>query len=116
MLVEPFVAWIEGGNRHDQRPQLADGAVAAAGLNQDGVAGVNGMALAVEFHLAFAFEDVIDLGEPLMIVGLGVDADVGDVERRDAVGVVDEGSPGFAAGAGDGRQVGGAGDLVTSEW
>ena len=37
--------------------------MAAAGFDEDCVAGPHGVQFAVEFHFAFAFEDVINLGQ-----------------------------------------------------
>ena len=86
-----------------------------AGFNEDCVAWPHGMALAVEFHFAFAFEDVVDLSESFVIVGLGIDRDVNDVQRRYAVRVIEKCPMGFAAGAGDSRQFGRRRYLVSFE-
>ena len=67
-LVEPLVRGIERGDRHVQHAQLADGPVPAERLDENRVAGPHGVPLAVELHLALAFEDVVDLGEPLVVV------------------------------------------------
>ena len=96
---------IEGGDGDVDDFHFADGAVAAAGVDEDGAHGADGDALAIEFHFAGAFEDEIDFGEFLVVVGFGVFADVDEVDGCGAIGGLGEGAAGGAAGAGDGIDV-----------
>ena len=66
--IEPFVRRIERRHRNVEHAQPADRPMAAAGLDEDRVAGPHGVPFAVELHLALAFEDVIDFGQPLVVV------------------------------------------------
>lgn len=77
----------------------------AAGLDEDGVARPHGVALAVEFHFALAFKNVINLSEPLVIVRAGIGRDVDDMQRNDAVDIIDKRPPRFAARAFRGRKI-----------
>lgn len=74
-------------------------------LDEDGIAGAHRVALAIEFHFTLAFEDVIDFGEPLVVMRAGIGRDIDQVQRGDAVWVVEERSPGLAARTRDRRQV-----------
>ena len=105
-LIKPLIRRIKRRHRHIKHPQPADRPMPAAGLDEDRVAGPHGMPLAVELHLAFAFEDVIDFGQPLVVVRPRVGRDIDDVQRRDAVRVIDKRPPRLAARALDRRQFG----------
>ena len=62
MLIKPFVFWIEGGNTNVDDFHFADGAVATAGLDEDGGERLDGDSLAVQLHFAGALQDKIHLG------------------------------------------------------
>jgi len=107
-----FVSGVEFGDGDVQDFQiLADGAVAAAGLDEDGGAGGERMDLAVELDVALAFEDVVELGHALVVVQLAIVLDLDEVHRGDGVGLVHEGAARLPARAGSGRDVGKAGHL-----
>ena len=82
------------------------------GLMKTAVMGRTGVALAVEFDVAFAFEDEIDLGRFLVIVDAGFGADVDNVEGGDLVVGSGEGAAGGAARAEDGVELVDLLDLV----
>src|SRR5688500_17325961 len=98
-LVEVLIRLVEGGDGDVDDLELADGAVAAERLDEDGGHRLNGDAFAVELHVALAFEDEVDLGHPFMVVGLGVLEDLDEVHGRGGVVWGGEGAPGPAAGA-----------------
>ena len=76
--IKPFVGFVEGGDRDVDDLELADGAVAAAGLDVHGRHGLERDQLAVELHLTLPFEHQIDFGHAFVVVrarvGLDLDA------------------------------------------
>lgn len=115
-LVEPFVVGVEGGDGGIEDCELADGAVSAVGLDEDGVAGFDGVAVAIEFNFAVAFEDIVNFGVVFVVMGAGVDRDGDEVGGGGLVGVFGESASGLAAGAGDGRDIGEVGEVVAGVW
>ncbi len=92
--------------------ESTDSAMATAGFDVDGGHGFEGDAVAVEFEVAFAFEDDVDLDELFVVVDAGVDADVEEMDGSDAVGFVGEGAAGVAARTLDGGDLIELGDTV----
>lgn len=107
---------VEGGDGGVEDCESADGAVSAVGFDEDGVAGFDGVAVAIEFDFAVAFEDVIDLGVVFVVVGAGIDGDGDEVCRSGLVGVFGEGAAGFAAGAWDGWDIREVSEVVAGGW
>jgi len=79
--IEVFIVGIERGNRHVDEFQMADRAMAAAGVDHNRRARANGVALAVELHFTRAFEDVINFDYALVIMRLGIVFDGVDMKR-----------------------------------
>jgi len=104
-VVEPFVRGVERGNGDVDDAHVSDGAMAAAGLDEDGGHGADGVAFAIELDAAFPFEDEVDLSHFLVVVDAGVGADIDHVEGGDMVVGAGEGAAGGAAGAGDGVEL-----------
>lgn len=90
---------VEGGDGDVDDFEFSDGAVADVGRDEDGGHGADGDEFAIEFHVAFAFEDEIDLGECFVIVGFRVYRDVYQVDGCGLVFRESESAPGGAAGA-----------------
>src|SRR5436305_15255623 len=86
VLIEPLVVRIKRRHRDVDDLQLPDGPVAAAGLDVDGGHRPHRDALAVELEVAFALEDEVDLGHPLVVVRAGVGADLDEVDRGTGAG------------------------------
>ena len=80
MLIKPLVFGIEGGDGDVDDAEVANSTVAATGFDHDGGEGFEGMFLAVEFDVAFSFEDEIDLGHLFVIVDFAVFLDVDEVD------------------------------------
>ena len=70
-------------------------------LDQDGRAGADFMELAIQFHLAVAFEDVIDLSQFAMVMRSCIRTDINDVQRCGLIGVVGKGAAGLPTWAVD---------------
>lgn len=112
-LVEPFVRRIEFGQDDDEDFHAADGAVAGAGTDHDAGAGADRDALTVEFHLRVraAFEEVVGLCQPPVVMDLRVFGDLCDMHGAGEVGDVAEGTARGAAGAGDACDLGEVSDF-----
>ena len=106
LIVEVFVGGVEGGDGDVDDFHFADGAVAAAGFDEDAGHGLDGEEFTIELDVALTFEDEIDLGHLFVIVAAGFFGDVDHVDAGDGVFGDAEGAPRGAAGAG------GAGDFV----
>src|SRR5690606_33939026 len=107
-----FVSGIELGDRNVEDFQVfRHGAVAAAGLDEDGRSRAEGMNGAVEFDMALAFEDVVEFGHALVVVQLAVALDLHQVHGGDGVRIVHESPPRQPAGTGAGGDVGQSGQL-----
>jgi hypothetical protein len=78
--VQMLIGRIERGEGDIDDPEPADGPVAAAGVNHNGHAGAHTVALAVQFHLAFTFQKVIDLGRPLVVMDASILLNLHDVQ------------------------------------
>lgn len=92
-LVEPLVLRIEGGHGYIDDLQLANGAVATAGLDENGRHGFHRKPLSIQFHFALALQNEINLGELLVIVAPGILLDVHQMNRGDRVVWRDERPP-----------------------
>ncbi len=93
LSVEPFVFGVEGRDRDVDDSHLSDGAMAAAGLDEDGGKRLDRHAFAVELHIAFALKDKINLGELFVIMHLCILLDVDYVHRGHWIIRVDKGPP-----------------------
>ena len=74
LRIREFVVGVEGGGyvvEDDHRPVFHHGAVARSGGDEDGHASPDGVALAVQFHVAFALQDVIDFRQGLVVMQTG---------------------------------------------
>jgi hypothetical protein len=109
-LIEPLVGGIERGDGDVDDFHLADGAVEAARLDENGGHEFDGVEFAVEFHESFAFQDEMNLGQLFVLVSRGVGLDVDEMNRSDGVVGRDKGTTRLAAGTGDGIDVGQMGD------
>ncbi len=90
-LIEPFVLGVEGGDRDVDYTHFADGTMSAAGLYEDSSKRLNRLHFAIEFHVAAAIEDKIDLREFFMVMDLCILFDVHDVHRGKLIFGVDKG-------------------------
>lgn len=87
------------GNVEDFEP-VSDGSMTAAGFDQDGGAGGQGVDLVIEFDVAFPFENVIHLRHLCVIVLFAILFDFNEMHRSDFIFVVHEGASRLPAGAG----------------
>ena len=103
-LVKPLILRIESRDRCIDEFHLADGTVAAAGLDHDGGHWFDRKAFAVEFDegLTFYFEDEIDLSEGLVVVRFSIERDVNVVDGGGRIVRCDKGALGHPTRAGDG--------------
>lgn len=85
--------------------ELADGAVAAVRFDEDGGEGFDGDEFAIEFEVAFAFEDYVDFGGLFVVVRGRFVFDVEEVDGGGGLGKVCEAATGGAAAAVDGGEV-----------
>lgn len=99
-VVEVFVCGVEGGDGDVDDAHFADGAVAAAGFDEDAGHGFDGEEFAIELDVAVAFEDEVDLGHFLVIMDAGFPGDVDEVDAGDGVFRDAEGAARGAARAG----------------
>lgn len=90
---------VEGGDGDVDDFKFSDGAVADVGRDENGGHGADGDEFAVEFHVALAFEDEIDLGQRFVVMGFGIDGDVHEVDRGGLVFWEGKSATGGAAGA-----------------
>ena len=70
-VVEVFIRRVEGGDGDVNDAHLTDGAVAAAGFDEDACHGFDREDFTVELDVAFTVEDEIDLGHLFVVVGAG---------------------------------------------
>lgn len=97
MLIKPLIFCIERRYTDVYDFHLADGPVAAAGLNEDGGKRFDRYFLAVQLHLAGPFEDEVDFGQLFMVMHLRVGPDINDVHR--CSGIVRHGKRPFCKAA-----------------
>ena len=99
-LVQPLVFRVELRQDHDQHLHLSDRPVPCAGWNHDALARPHRNQLVVQLHLGIVvtLEEVIRLGQPLVVVELGIGRDFGDVDRPRIRLDVGERTPGRSAG------------------
>lgn len=114
LSIKPFIRRIEGGNRHVEHAQPADCPVPAERLDENRVSRPHGVPLAIQLDLSLAFEDVIHLRHPLVIVNSRVDRNIHYVKRCHLLRLVDKRPPRLAAGAFNRRQVDRTRDAITS--
>jgi hypothetical protein len=81
MLIKPFIGRVEGGDADVEDSHLSDGAVAAAGLDEDGGERLDGDPLAVQLHFSGPFQDKVYLGQLLVIVHPRILLDIDNVHR-----------------------------------
>jgi len=98
-LIEPLVIRIEGRDGNVDDFHFTDRAMADIGWDENGSHRANGDEFAIEFHVAFAFEDQVDLGELFVVMGFRVGGDVNEVYGGSLVFGGCEGSPGGSAWA-----------------
>lgn len=79
--------------------QLADGAVPAAGLDEDGGQGLDGNHFAIQFEKAFSFENEVNFGRLLMVVAGGLVFDLEEMNGSRSIGQVRKAAAGGAAAA-----------------
>ncbi len=82
--VEILVVLVEGRDRYVDDPEFADRAVADSRRDVDRGHGPDGDEFSVEFEMSLTFEDEVDLGHDLVVVGLGILLDVNDMKRGHA--------------------------------
>ena len=101
MLIEPLIIRVKGRYGHIDDSHFTDGSMTATWLDQDRRAGADLMELAIQFHLAVAFEDVIDLSQFAMVMRSCIRADINDVQRCGSIGIVGKGTTGLPTRAVD---------------
>ena len=99
--VEVLVFGVKGGDANVDDSHSADGAMTAAGLDEDGGEGLYRHDFAIELHAAIAFEDKVDLGELLVVVHAGVFGDLNYVQCCRGIFRAEKGPLGEAARAFD---------------
>ena len=80
LSIKPLVFGVEGGNGDVDDAEVADGTMAATGFDHDRGEGFERVFFAVEFNMAFSFEDEVDLGHLFMVVDFAVFLDVDEVD------------------------------------
>ena len=85
MIVKVFIGRIEGGDRDINDFHLPDSSVSTTWLDQDGGHRFHGDDFAVELDLPFTFEDKINLGHLLVVMGAGLFGNVDHVDTGDGV-------------------------------
>jgi len=101
LLVEPLVVRVKFRVNNDQHFHGPDCAMAHAGPDQNGLTGGDIQATSIEFQLrrGAAFEDVIHLGKPSVVMFAGVDRYRGAMDRAGEVGDVGKSSASGPTGA-----------------
>jgi hypothetical protein len=98
-LVKPLVLGIEGGDGNVYDLHFSDCSVADVGRDENGGHRADGDQFAIEFHVAFAFENQVNLGELLMVMGFRVRRDVDKMDGGRLIFSDSERAPSGAAGA-----------------
>jgi len=107
-----FVVRVKFGDGNVEDFEVAaDGAVLAAGLNEDSSSGKQFVPFVVEFDMTFSFEHIVDFGHALVVVRFTVEFDVDEVHGRDVIFVVHECAAGLTAGTGRWLDLGESSDL-----
>lgn len=96
--IKPLVLLVESGHGNVDDFEFADRSVAAAGTDVNRRHGPDRESLAVQFHLAVAFEDEINLGHLLVIMSLRVGFDIDHVHAGRVVRRIGKGPARKAAG------------------
>lgn len=99
LIVEPLVLGVESGDRYVDELQLANRPVPAAGFDHHRRAGLNVEQLAVEFDVAGAFQEVVQLGCAFVVMGPRGAVGFDHVQRGDLIGIVEESAFGRATWA-----------------
>ena len=112
-FVLKLIRWVKRGHGDDEEFELADGAVAAAGADHDGGEGLERDDVAIEFEVAFTFQDRVDLGHLFVVMHSAVLGDLREMNGGQGIpGHVGKGTPGLTAGAGHGWDISEVGDGV----
>jgi len=99
--IKPFVVHIKRWNRGIENRQLTNRPMPTPRLNQNRIARLNRLTLAIQFDFAAAFQHIINFRHPLVIVSPCVDADFNPMHRSYLVGIVDKRPSRLAARASD---------------
>jgi len=81
VLIKPLVFCVKWWDTDIYYFHFPDGSVAAAGLYEDGGERLDRYFLAVELHLAGAFEDEVDFSQLFMVMHSRVGLDINHVHR-----------------------------------
>ena len=78
-LIEPFISGVECRDGDEVDFKVADGSMSTAWFDHECAAGADGYFFTVEFHMAFAFDNVVDFGDFFVVVEVSiVEEELGD--------------------------------------
>ena len=96
--VKPLIGGVEGWDADIDDAELAHGPVTAERLDQNGAEGSDGDDIAIQFHVARAFEDEVYLRVVLVVVHLRILLNIDDMNRGSVIIGQSEGPPDKSAG------------------
>ena len=110
--IQPLVFGIEFGYGDVDDLHVPHGSMPATWLDHYGGQGFDGYTFAIEFDVAFSFENQVDLRHFLVIVRLGIFLNFNKVKRGDSVVFIHKSPASESAWARGGFDIGEVGDLV----